>query len=52
MFAALLTTVLFSISGVAANRTSRILGGTEANFWRILLATLFWLVSRIHLDTD
>ena len=41
MFAALLTTVLFSISGVAANRTSRILGGTEANFWRILLATLF-----------
>jgi drug/metabolite transporter (DMT)-like permease len=41
MFAALLTTVLFSISGVAANRTSRILGGTEANFWRILLAALF-----------
>ena len=41
MFAAFLTTVLFSISGVAANRTSRILGGTEANFWRILLASLF-----------
>src|SRR3982750_2199664 len=41
MFAALLTTVLFSISGVAANRTSRTLGGTEANFWRILLAALF-----------
>jgi drug/metabolite transporter (DMT)-like permease len=44
MFAAFLTTVLFSISGVAANRTSRILGGTEANFWRILLATLFLAV--------
>src|SRR5688572_4751820 len=41
MFPALLTTLLFSISGVAANRTSRILGGTEANFWRILLAALF-----------
>jgi drug/metabolite transporter (DMT)-like permease len=41
MFAAFLTTVLFSISGVAANRTSRILGGTEANFWRILLAAVF-----------
>lgn len=41
MLAALLTTVLFSISGVAANRTSRMLGGTEANFWRILLAALF-----------
>jgi drug/metabolite transporter (DMT)-like permease len=44
MFAAFLTTVLFSISGVAANRTSRILGGTEANFWRILLAALFLAV--------
>jgi drug/metabolite transporter (DMT)-like permease len=41
MFPAFLTTVLFSISGVAAHRTSRLLGGTEANFWRILLATLF-----------
>jgi drug/metabolite transporter (DMT)-like permease len=40
MFPAFLTTVLFSISGVAANRTTRILGGTEANFWRILLAAL------------
>jgi len=40
MFPALLTTLLFSISGIAANRTTRILGGTEANFWRILLATL------------
>src|SRR4051812_11463433 len=41
MLAALLTTVLFSISAVSANRTSRVLGGTEANFWRILLATFF-----------
>jgi drug/metabolite transporter (DMT)-like permease len=38
MFPALLTTLLFSISGVAASRTSRLLGGTEANFWRIILA--------------
>jgi len=41
VFAAFLATMLFSVSAVAANRTSRILGGTEANFWRILLATLF-----------
>lgn len=41
MFPAFLTTLLFSISGVAANRTSRLLGGTEANFWRILLAAVF-----------
>jgi drug/metabolite transporter (DMT)-like permease len=38
---ALITTLLFSVSAVAANRTSRLLGGVEANFWRILLATLF-----------
>ena len=41
VFAALLTTLLFSLSAVSANRISRMLGGTEANFWRILLATLF-----------
>jgi drug/metabolite transporter (DMT)-like permease len=39
MVAALLTTVLFSISAVCAQRTSRVLGGVEANFWRIILAT-------------
>ena len=36
---AFLTTVLFSISAVCAQRTSKALGGVTANFWRILLAT-------------
>lgn len=44
VFAALVTTLLFSLSAVSASRTSRLLGGTEANFWRILLATLFLAV--------
>jgi drug/metabolite transporter (DMT)-like permease len=39
MLPALLTTLLYSISAVAASRMTRILGGIEANFWRILLAT-------------
>ena len=39
MGAAFLTTILFSISGVCAQRTSKALGGVEANFWRVLLAT-------------
>jgi drug/metabolite transporter (DMT)-like permease len=41
MFAALLTTVLFSISAVTANRTTRFLSGSEANFWRLVCATFF-----------
>jgi drug/metabolite transporter (DMT)-like permease len=41
MLPAFLTTVLFAISAVSANRTTRLLGGVEANFWRISLATLF-----------
>lgn len=41
MFAAFLTTILFSISAVSAYRTTRHLGGIEANMWRILVATLF-----------
>ncbi len=40
MFWAFLTTVLFSISAVTGNRTAKLLGGTEANFWRLLFATL------------
>ena len=40
MWPAFLTTVLFSISAVSANRTTRLLGGIEANFWRISLAAL------------
>ncbi|HSH95317.1 MAG TPA: DMT family transporter [Roseimicrobium sp.] len=39
MLPALLTTVLFSISAVCANRTASRMGGTEANFWRLCLAT-------------
>ncbi len=40
MLPAFLTTILFSISGVCAQRTSKALGGVEANFWRLILATL------------
>lgn len=40
MLPALLTTIFFSISAVCAQRTSKVLGGVEANFWRIVLATL------------
>src|ERR1051326_8749587 len=39
MLPAFLTTILFSISGVCAQRTSKVLGGVEANFWRVILAT-------------
>jgi drug/metabolite transporter (DMT)-like permease len=41
VFAALLTTVLFSISAVCGHRSARLIGGTEANFWRAALATFF-----------
>jgi drug/metabolite transporter (DMT)-like permease len=40
MFAALLTTLLFSISAICGHRTSTRLGGVEANFWRICGAIL------------
>src|SRR5690349_21044993 len=41
MFAALLTTLLFSVSAICGHRTSTRLGGVEANFWRICGAILF-----------
>lgn len=41
MFAAFLTTILFSISAVTATRSTKLLPGTEANFWRLVVATLF-----------
>jgi drug/metabolite transporter (DMT)-like permease len=41
MFPALLTTVFFSISAACASKSTRMLGSIEANFWRILLATMF-----------
>jgi drug/metabolite transporter (DMT)-like permease len=40
MLPAFLTTFLFAISAVSATRSTRLLGGIEANFWRITLATL------------
>ena len=40
MLAAFLTTVLFSISAVCGNRTAKLLGGTEANFWRLSFAAM------------
>lgn len=39
MLPAFLTTVLFSISAVSANRLTQILGGIAANFYRITVAT-------------
>ena len=44
MLAALLTTLLFSTSAVCGYRTARQIGGVEANFWRIALATVFLTV--------
>jgi drug/metabolite transporter (DMT)-like permease len=41
VFAAFLTTVLFSVSVVCGHRSAKMIGGTEANFWRLTLATLF-----------
>ena len=40
MFAAFLTTILFSISVVCGHRSAKLIGGTEANFWRLTMATL------------
>lgn len=40
MLAAFLTTILFSISAVTAHRTARLVGGIEANFWRLVCATV------------
>lgn len=41
MIPAFLATLLFSMSVVAASRTTRVLGGTTANFLRLILATVF-----------
>jgi len=41
MLAAVLTTFLFAISTICGHRSARQIGGAEANFWRIALATLF-----------
>ena len=41
MFPAFLTALLFATSAVCGYRTARQVGGIEANFWRITLATIF-----------
>src|SRR5882672_1969617 len=41
MFAAFLATLLFSISVISGHRTAKLIGGVEANFWRLTFATLF-----------
>jgi drug/metabolite transporter (DMT)-like permease len=40
VFAALLCTILFSLSVVCGHRSARLIGGTEANFWRATFAGL------------
>src|SRR5688572_19719645 len=40
MLPAFLTTLLFAISAVAANRSTRVLGGVRANFFRITVSAL------------
>ena len=44
MIPALLTALLFAASAVCGYRTARQIGGVEANFWRITLATFFLAV--------
>jgi len=41
MFAAFLATCLFSISVISGHRTAKMIGGVEANFWRLTVATMF-----------
>src|SRR6185437_1174384 len=41
MFPAFLTTICFSISVICGNRSAKLIGGTEANFWRLTCATAF-----------
>jgi drug/metabolite transporter (DMT)-like permease len=40
VFAALLCTFLFSISITCGHRSAKLIGGTEANFWRLTPAAL------------
>ena len=50
MLPAFLTTLLFSISGVTAKRSTQYLPSVDANFWRLSLATLF-LGLYAHMNT-
>jgi drug/metabolite transporter (DMT)-like permease len=40
MPAALLTTILWAVSAVCGSRAARLVGGAEANFWRLVCATV------------
>ena len=40
MLAALLCTLLFSISITCGHRSAKLIGGTEANFWRLTVAAV------------
>lgn len=44
---AFVTTVLFSISVVCGHRSAKLVGGAEANFWRLTVA-LFFLATWAH----
>jgi drug/metabolite transporter (DMT)-like permease len=41
VFPALLSAILFSISGVCGHRAAKSIGGTEANFWRLTFSAVF-----------
>ena len=41
MFASFLTTIFFSISVICGHRSAKIIGGSSANFWRLVCATIF-----------
>jgi drug/metabolite transporter (DMT)-like permease len=41
MFAAFLTTIFFSISVICGHRSAKLIGGSEANFWRLVFAGVF-----------
>ncbi|NBV24887.1 MAG: EamA family transporter [Proteobacteria bacterium] len=41
MFGAILATILFAFSAISGARVAKLMGGTEANFWRLSLATVF-----------
>lgn len=40
MLGAVLATIFFAFSAVSGARVAKLMGGTEANFWRLCLATL------------
>lgn len=40
MLPAFLATLGFALSAVCAHRATKLIGGTEANFWRLVLATI------------